>query len=170
MEWADDNPYFLLLVALEKDENGNHENLILDVGLPGWQKTYADWLDRPAEWYLCEKTGEKKVVIVQFVYAGEKPYYVKKHIGQLKFGTGRYRHIAVYGIGKKIPARFSNGQKIADERYERVWVLPHGVTCAGEDVEKIALSVVSTMEWQKDPEPPQIEERNADQEQPDSVT
>ena len=30
MEWVDDNPYFLLLVAMEKKEDGTQESLILD--------------------------------------------------------------------------------------------------------------------------------------------
>ena len=83
VEWADDNPYFLLLVAFGANEAGEREFLILDVGKSGWMTIHADWLRRPAEWYLCEKAGERRVVATQIVYTGDQPYYVKRHVGQI---------------------------------------------------------------------------------------
>jgi hypothetical protein len=158
MQWTDDNPYFLLMVALDRKEDGSQDNLLLDLGEPGWATTYADWLRRPAEWYLCEKAGEQRVVIAQMVYAGDQPYYVKRNIGQLEIGTGRYRQVEVHGIGKKVPATYGPGPRknskpklVRPERTDRIWILPHGVICGGEDVEKMALAVVSTMEWQEPP-------------------
>ena len=162
MEWADDNPYFLLLVRTEPKEDGSQDHLLLDVGETGWATTYADWLRRPAEWYLCEKAGEQRAVVAQLVHPGDQPYYVKRHVGQMEIHTGRFRQVEVHGIGKKVPATYGPGRRkgakpvlLTPERTDRIWVLPHGVICGGEDVEKLALAVVSTMEWQ---EPPPEEE------------
>jgi hypothetical protein len=165
VDWRSDDPYFLLLVALERKEDGTQDHLILDVGETGWATTYADWLRRPAEWYLCEKDPPQRAVVGQMVYAGEQPYYVKRNIGQMELGTGRYRQVEVFGIGKKVPAAYGPGRTkrskvlVSPERTDRVWVLPHGLVCGGEDVEKMALAVVSTMEWQAPPElPPGVEQ------------
>jgi hypothetical protein len=154
VEWADDNPFFLLLNALDTNPDGTRDYLVLDVGVPGWQATRAEWLRRPAEWYLCAKS-ERRVVLAQIVYAGEYPYYVQRHIGQAA-GPLR-REISVYGIGKRVPAVYRqvprpNSKKtksvlVSPERIDRLWVLPHGVVCGGEDVEKMAMAVVSTLEW-----------------------
>ncbi len=168
MEWVDDNPYFLLLVAMEKKEDGTQESLILDVGLTGWMVTYADWLRRPAEWYLCEKVDPQRAIAAQLVYDGDKPYYLKRHIGQMQLGTGRHRSIEVHGIGKRVPAVYRTGKRknsspvlVTPERTDRIWIMPHGVVCGGEDVEKLALTIVSTMEWMEAPPPEPTPEAEA---------
>ena len=154
VEWADDNPYFLLLVAFGANEAGEREFLILDVGKSGWMTIHADWLRRPAEWYLCEKAGERRVVATQIVYTGDQPYYVKRHVGQIGMASGEGRALVVHGIGKKVPAVYREGKTkrskvlVSSERTDRIWILPSGAVCGGEDVEAIALAALSMMEWQ----------------------
>jgi len=166
-QWADDNPYFLIMVALERNPDGSLDTLTLDLGEQGWETTHADWLHRAAEWYLCEKVDPQRAIVGQIVYEGEHPYYVKRHIGQMELNTGRHRALVAHGIGKKVPAAYETymehdargeevvrRRKIRDKRTDRLWILPHGLICGGEDIEKMALAVVSTMEWQEPaPEP-----------------
>jgi hypothetical protein len=147
-EWFDDNPYFVLLTALEPNENGMNDFLILDVGEPQWQVVHSEWLRRPATWYLCEKAGAKNVKLAQIVFEGDQPYYVKRHIGQIMVGSGQGRSLIAYGIGKKVPARENN-----EARTERLWLLPGGVVCAGDDVEKLGMAIVETMAWGEPPPP-----------------
>ena len=90
----------------------------------------------------------------QIVYTGDQPYYVKRHVGQIGMASGEGRALVVHGIGKKVPAVYREGKTkrskvlVSPERTDRIWVLPSGAVCGGEDVEAIALAALSMMEWQ----------------------
>lgn len=159
--WVGDTPYFLLLVSLEPNEGGAFGHLVLDVDRQGWQVEYKDWLERSAEWYLCEKTPPNRAILAQTVYRGEQPYYVKRHVGQVRLNDSAGRSVAVYGIGKKVPTAYetymehdASGEevvrrkKVRDKRTDRLWLLPGNVVCGGEDVEKLAMAIVATMQWE----------------------
>lgn len=159
--WVGDTPYFLLIVSLEPNEGGAFGHLVLDVDKPGWQVEHKEWLERSAEWYLCEKMGVQRAVLAQIVHRGEQPYYVKRHVGQVRLNDSAGRSVVVHGIGKKVPALYetytardergeemARRRKIRDKRTDRLWLLPGGVVCGGEDVEKLAMAIVATMDWE----------------------
>ena len=138
--WADENPYFLLIVRdASNPQTGMREHAEIDLGQSGWSETYADWMRGDSLWYLCHKEGQVKLAMI--VADGEQPYYTKRHIGQIAM-SGAGREIACYGIGKKR----------LDGHIDRMWVLPDGyAVCAGNDVEPLAMEVVRTMAWQQHP-------------------
>jgi hypothetical protein len=166
--WLGDSPYFLLIVSLEPNEGGAFGHLVLDVDKPQWQVEYKDWLERSAEWYLCEKGGSQRALLAQIVYRGEHPYYLKRNIGEIRINDSAGRSISAHGIGKRVPAVYDTSGKrrklVKPERTDRLWLLPGNVVCGGEDVEKLAMNVVATLEWQQ----PQEEEddRGAEAEAP----
>ena len=133
--WADDNPYFLLIV----DDADREKHVQIDLGKTGWSKTHARWMRKAAWWYLCRKdTGQ--VALAMKVVKGEQPYYTKRHVGQLDFARGRHRETACHGIGKKR----------LDGHVDRLWILPDNIAvCGGDDVEPLAMEVVQTLEWQE---------------------
>lgn len=163
--WVGDTPYFLLLVSLEPNEGGAFGSLVLDVDKPQWQVEYKDWLDRSAEWYLCEKEGEQRALLAQIMHRGEHPYFVKRHVGQIRINSSESRSTIAYGIGKRVPAVYetdtwtdtdgrgeatvrSRRRKVSPERTDRLWLLPGNVVCGGEDVETLAMTIVNSLEWQ----------------------
>lgn len=165
--WVGDNPYFLLIQSLEPNEGGAFGHLVLDVDKSGWQVEYKDWLDRSAEWYLCEKQPPNRAVLAQIVYRGEHPYYLKRHIGQVRLNDSASRSIIIHGIGKRVPAAYETWTEedrdargevtlkkrrklTRPERTERLWLLPGNVVCGGEDMEKLAMNVVMALEWQQE--------------------
>lgn len=165
--WVGETPYFLLLVSLEPNEGGAFGHLVLDVDKPQWQDEYRDWLERSAEWYLCEKDGAQRAMLAQIVYRGEHPYFVKRHVGQVALNNSATRSTIAYGIGKKVPAAYETymehdargeevvrRKKVRDKRTDRLWLLPGNVVCGGEDVEKLAMNIVQTLEWQQPPPEP----------------
>jgi hypothetical protein len=153
--WLGDSPYFLLISSLEPNEGGAFGHLVLDVDKTGWQVEYKDWLERSAEWYLCEKAGEQRAVLAQIVYRGEHPYFVKRHVGIIALNNSASRSTIAYGIGKRVAAVYDTSGKrrklVKPERTDRLWLLPGNVVCGGEDVEKLAMNIVATLEWQLEP-------------------
>lgn len=151
--WVGDTPYFLLLVSLEPNEGGAFGSLVLDVDKPQWQVEYKDWLDRSAEWYLCDKEGAQRALLAQIVHRGEHPYFVKRHVGQIRINSNESRSTVAYGIGKRVPAVYdTSGRRrrvVRPERTDRLWLLPGDVVCGGEDVEPLAMTIVSTLQWQE---------------------
>ena len=145
--WAGDTPYFLLISSLEPNEGGAYGFLVLDVDRPGWQTEHEDWLRRSAEWHLCDKETER-VLLSQLVYRGEYPYYVKRHVGQIKLNGEQMREVSVYGIGKRVPAAREGRKVVRQERTDRLWILPGGVVCGGDDVEPLAMQIVQMMDWE----------------------
>lgn len=111
-------PYYLLLVRPTGEE------LKIDVEEYQWMTTYADWMRGRSIWHLVRKANNTIVFAVD-VFDGEQPYYTAKHIGAM--GSGGGNEIVAYGIGKKR----------LDGFVDRLWVLPNGLVCGGDDVETL---------------------------------
>ena len=124
-EWADDNPYYL---AIADDKGG----VQIDLGESGWATTYAEWLRRPAYWFLIAK-GSTQVVLTVVVNEGDQPYYTARHVGVT--GSAGSNEVIAYGIGKKRP----------DGHVDRLWVMPNGVVCGGDDVDPLGVKMVRSL-------------------------
>jgi hypothetical protein len=140
-EWRGPNPYFLAVRQYERTTGPqgvivNRETTVIDLDGP-WLTTYAHLLRVPGAWMLCDKeksNARKELTPVLFllVQEGEQPYYVKKHVGILPFGDSFAEEIVCYGIGKKR----------VDGQVDRMWIMPNGMICAGEDVYEIGANMV----------------------------
>jgi len=118
-EWAGDSPFFLVIEPDER-ENGN---VGIDLDRSGWIADNAELMRKPGTWLLYHKqTGRPLFCVI--VEDGDQPYFTKRHVGNLMAGT----EIVAYGIGKKN----------RDGSMTRLWLLPNGLVCGGEDVEAIA--------------------------------
>ena len=123
-EWHGDNPYYLIIQTTQ------HGNTVIDLDETGWVAKYADLMREPGAWLLNPKEFYNTVAIV-LVNPGEQPYYTKRHVGIAFGGSGE---TSAYGIGKKRN----------DGHTDRIWVLPNGLICAGDDVEDIALALIKS--------------------------
>jgi len=118
-DWLGDSPFFLVI---EPDDR-SHGNLGIDLDESGWITTHAEWMRKPGAWFLYHKESARAMLCIM-VEEGEQPYFTKRHIGNLMAGS----EIVSFGIGKK-------GR---DGTMTRLWILPNGVVCGGDDVEVIA--------------------------------
>ena len=125
-EWADDNPFFLLLTA-------DREHAFIDLGKRNWLKTNRAWLRREARWHLVQKAGQR-ILAVMDVLPGEQPYYVARHVGVVAMGgnDGTKNETVAYGIGKKR----------LDGHVDRLWFMANGAVTLGDDLEKIAVDLL----------------------------
>jgi len=124
-EWLGDNPFFLVINVAD----GQH---IIDLNEHQWMAKHADLMRVPGEWILVRK-GEGEThfpTLAVVVHDGDQPYYTRVRIGVLQ-GPGAGNEIVVHGIGKK---RF-------DGQTDRLWVLPNGIICAGDDAEEIGARI-----------------------------
>lgn len=116
-EWHGDNPYYLhasLIGGFEAD---------IDLDEKDWTTKHADLLRGQGVWSLVSKeVGIAPVILV--VREGEQPYYTARHF---KVAYGGQGHVVAYGIGKKR----------LDGHVDRLWVLPNGIVCAGDDVDPL---------------------------------
>lgn len=119
-EWQGDNPFFLTIQV------AGIGNTVIDLDEPGWATKHAALMREPGAWLLNHKSGHQTVAIV-LVHEGEQPYYTARHVGIAFGGSGE---MIAYGIGKKR----------LDGHVDRIWVLPNGVICAGDDVEPLVLA------------------------------
>lgn len=124
-EWAGDSPYFLVIAP----EAGVPQTIDLDER--GWSTTHAAYMRCQGTWHLMNK--EHQLVFSMVVWQGEQPYYTARHIGRGL--TGVRREVVAYGIGKKR----------LDGHVDRMWILPNGQICGGDDVEILALSLLDSM-------------------------
>lgn len=122
--WSDENPYCLMIRPSD-----NTEMLLIDLGEQGWSTTYADWMRTPGRWFLLRK-GQPQPVLALSVVEGEQPYYTARHIGVA--GSGGGNEITAYGLGKKRK----------DGHVDRLWVLPNGTICGGDDAEPLAMDIL----------------------------
>jgi hypothetical protein len=121
-EWKGPNPFYL---TIQTAEDGN---TVIDLDETGWLTTYAHLLRKPGAWMLNHKAVLQTVAII-LVQDGEQPYYTARHVGIAFGGSGE---MIAYGIGKKR----------LDGHVDRIWVLPNGVICAGDDVEPLVLAFI----------------------------
>lgn len=125
IEWQGPNPYYL---GIGTDDAG----VVIDLDESGWATTYSEWLRRPSLWALMEKASQQPVLTL-VVRDGEQPYYTARHVGMV--GSNGSNEVICYGIGKKR----------VDGVVERLWVMPNGVVCGGDDVDDIAIRFVRAL-------------------------
>lgn len=116
------NPYALVIT----EASGS---TWIDLDSPGWMKTHAPLMRVPGTWFLIERESARAVLSLS-VLDGEQPYYTARHVGTV--GSGGSNEVIAYGIGKKR----------VDGHVDRMWILPNGTVCAGDDVEELALRMV----------------------------
>lgn len=121
--WAGGNPFYISVEPLD----GINPPIQLDLDSP-WMTEHADYLRIPALWQLILKSSNV-TLIAMYVYDGEQPYYTARHIGVTGGGTNE---IVAYGIGKKVNNDIVN----------RMWVLPNGTFCSGDDVDRLGVQLV----------------------------
>ena len=129
--WAGDTPYFVVI----KTGGGM---CLIDLDESGWMSEREGLMRAPGEWILFAKRDVNSLdgvpILVVIVHDGDQPYYTKRTIG-IAVGPGAGREIAVYGIGKKR----------LDGQTDRMWVLPNGIVCSGDDVDIIATGMLKSM-------------------------
>lgn len=101
----------------------------IDLDQPGWMKVHAELMRAPGQWSLIEKPTAR-VVLTMLVASGEQPYYTARHVGLI--GSGGSNEVVAHGIGKKR----------LDGHVDRMWILPNGIICAGDDLEPLAIQMV----------------------------
>lgn len=117
--WEGEFPFFLVI---EPRDQGNG-NIGIDLDEPGWVERNKEAMRAPGTWWLYLKQTGRPVFCV-IVEEGDQPYFTRRHIGNLMAGS----EIIAVGIGKK-------GR---DGEMTRLWLLPNGVVCGGDDVEIVA--------------------------------
>lgn len=123
--WQGPTPYYLVLSTPD-------DGAQIDLDETGWATTYADWMRRPAVWFLMSKETASPVLAI-WVQDGEQPYYTARHVGVT--GSAGGNEITAYGIGKK---------KI-DGEMVRLWLMPGGFVCGGDDVDDIGVKLVKAL-------------------------
>lgn len=123
--WHGDCPFFLVIELAVKPDSGH---VGIDLDFPGWATENAELLREPGVWWLLSKvTGTPVLSVV--VEPGDQPYFTRHHVGNINTAA----EVTAYGLGKKHP----------DGSVTRVWLLPNGCTCAGDDVDVIAARMVN---------------------------
>lgn len=108
---------------------GGQQPIVIDLDEKGWLTTYAHLMrDTEATWHLFRKDGGP--VFSMVVWKNDRPYYAARHIG-IASGSEQ-REVIAYGIGKQLPDGHAN----------RLWILPNGQICGGDDVEPLARSLL----------------------------
>jgi hypothetical protein len=125
--WADENPYYLGIAF-----GDGAAGITIDLGQQGWATTYAEYMRSPGVWALMRKDNHQPVLVL-VVHPGEQPYYTARHVGIA--GSGGSNEIVAYGIGKKR----------LDGQTDRIWVLPNGAVCGGEDVGDLGVMFVKAL-------------------------
>lgn len=123
--WKGPTPFYLIISTID-------ENVGIDLDETGWMTTYAPFLRMPGQWVLVHKPTGHQALIVR-VEEGDQPYYTARHVGVT--GSGGGNEITAYGIGKKC----------VDGHVERLWVLPNGTVCGGEDVDQLGILMVKRL-------------------------
>jgi len=124
-EWLGPNPFFLVIAA---EEDGQ----MIDLDETGWAQTYADWMRRPAVWFLMDKATNAPRLSV-WVHEGDQPYYTARHVGITSSAGGN--EVTAYGIGKKQQ----------DGSMVRIWLMPDGQVCGGDDVDDLGVRMVRAL-------------------------
>jgi len=126
--WAGETPYFLVINTMDPKQTN-----IVDLDEAGWMWERDGLMRATGEWVLVAKRDISSMqgtpIIAIRVLDGEQPYYTKRHIGMMMGGAGE---LMVYGIGKKR----------VDGHVDRLWILPNGIICAGDDVDIIGVNIL----------------------------
>lgn len=102
----------------------DQESVWIDLDTPGWIKTHQNLMRAEGQWTLIERATARPVLSL-IVNEGDQPYYTARHLGMI--GAGGGAELVAYGIGKK-----------TDHGTYRMWVLPNGAICTGDDLEPLA--------------------------------
>lgn len=124
-------PFFLYIVR----EDG--EQVEIDLDEHGWMTTYADWMRGRSRWYLMSKPSPEvpsRPWLAVDVMEGDQPYYTARHIVRVK-GRNAGAQLTAYGIGAK---------RVAGNT-DRMWIMPGGIICAGDDVETIGDAIIDAI-------------------------
>lgn len=126
-EWKGDKPVFL--VIREYAHQAKPTSHVIDLDEGGWIEKNRHLMRVPGVWLLCSKAASEKIgqlmpVLMMQVEDGDQPYFTMKHVGIMSFGSRKGPESVSYGIGKK---RY-------DGEMVRLWLLPNGSICGGEDV------------------------------------
>jgi hypothetical protein len=129
--WAGDNPFFLVI-----NTDPGRVMHIIDLDESGWMSEQPGLLREEGEWLLVAKgpdglEGSTPVLAIR-VLPGEQPYCIRRHIGSATSG----KEITVPGIGKKR----------TDGHVDRLWLLPNGIVCSGDDVDIIGANILRSLE------------------------
>ena len=116
--WKGDTPFFLIIEPA--DGVGGNIGIDLDTG---WIEPNRENMRRPGMWLLMDKAAGRPLFVLS-VEEGDQPYFTRHHVGNLMAGT----EVVAIGIGKK---------KV-DGTMVRLWILPNGMVCGGDDVDDIA--------------------------------
>ena len=130
--WEGDNPFFLLIAVSPAGDNPGSHNVI-DLDHSGWIASNSDVIRSPGFWALFRKENVSIPLFVVWVSEGEQPYYSRKHVGVT--GSGGGNEIHAYGIGKKC----------VDGSTVRLWFMPDGSICGGDDVESLGIRMVHAL-------------------------
>ena len=137
-EWQGPNPFFLVIRTYAlSDGQRSAASTVIDLNERGWIAKHQGLMRVPGIWMLCSKErsnaeGVLVPVLIQTVDDGDQPYYVAKHVGVMSFSDEESQEVVCYGIGKKLPG----GQ------VQRLWVMPNGMICGGEDVYQLGSDMV----------------------------
>lgn len=125
-DWSDANPYYLLIFRL------NGEIRLVDLGVRNWIADLGEIMREVGHWYLVRKDGGLPSLAL-IVHEGDQPYYVARHIGVV--GSSGGNELTIYGIGKKRK----------DGIVERLWALPNGQVCTGDDAEEFGRAALEAL-------------------------
>jgi hypothetical protein len=126
---ADGNPYFL---EISQDLGDRLRHTYIDLDERGWATKHIELMRQPGRWTLISKEGLRRVLVLR-VSEGEQPYYTARHVGIASgVAPGVKPEVTAYGIGKKR----------LDGHVDRLWLLPNGLVCTGDDVEPLALGLI----------------------------
>jgi len=109
------------------------EMLQIDVEEHGWATTHAEWMRGRSRWYLMRKATGMPVLVVE-AQEGDQPYYTARHVVRVK-GHNAGGQVVAYGIGAKR----------VDGRTDRLWILPGGLVCGGEDADTLGDAIIDAI-------------------------
>lgn len=128
--WAGESPFFLVITT----SDGVH---VVDVDEPNWMGEIPGLMRATGEWMLVAKRAHDRPdgmpMLVMLVADGEQPYY-SRHTTGIAIGPAAGSEMVTYGIGKKRK----------DGHTDRMWVLPTGTVCPGDDVDKIVVDIMQS--------------------------
>lgn len=140
MQFRGDAPYVLVVLT-------PGAQTVIDLDEPGWVERYAHLMRVPGRWILARKDTNTPVFLM-VVRDGEEPYYTSRVLGSMLLpppdalgmsqddltATNARSQVRAYGLGKKR----------LDGHVDRVWILPNGVVCGGDDVDEIGSEMART--------------------------
>ena len=126
-------PYVLVLI-------GAGQKVAIDLDEPGWRTKHASALHEPGMWVLANKTTSAPVLTMT-VFDGEEPYYTSRVIGTAFLpppdAVGKTQEQMAEVREKAEVRAFGIGKQYADGHFDRMWILPTGAVCVGDDVDAL---------------------------------